>query len=222
MNEQGSEEDEIWVVEDHAGLRETVGEVLSGAGFASVRLFGSCEEALEGGAAARDRAAAGGPGAILLDIGLPGRSGLEGIAEFKARFPAVEIVMFTVFDDPPRIFEAIRSGASGYLLKSEPPARLVAAMREVLRGGSPMTPEIARLVLERFSRLEPAKTQVDLSERETETLRLLAEGLAKKEIADRLGISLHTVDTYVRRLYRKLHVNTLGGAVAKALREGLI
>jgi DNA-binding NarL/FixJ family response regulator len=149
-------------------------------------------------------------------------SGIAGIRHFKERFPASEIVMFTVFDDREKIFEALCAGASGYLLKSESPARIAAAVREVLAGGSPMTPEIARLVVARFSQLQPAGSEVCLSEREEEVLRCLVDGLAKKEIADRLDLSIHTVDNYVRRIYRKLHVNTLGGAVAKALREGLV
>jgi len=211
----------LWVIEDHPGLRQTVGEVLESAGFAAVRLFGSCEEALSAAkASAGTRAPA--PDAILLDIGLPGIDGIEGAGLLKEKHPGTQIVIFTVSDEPARVFEAVRAGASGYLLKSEPPARIVAALEEVLGGGSPMTPEIARLVLERFSRLEPSETEVDLSEREIETLRLLVEGLAKKEIAERLQISTHTVDTYVRRIYRKLHVHTVGGAVAKALREGLV
>jgi len=208
-------------VEDHSGLRQTVGEVFEAAGFGEVRLFSSCEEAL-GAGGGEDEGDGSAPDAILLDIGLPGIDGIEGATRLKRRHPETQVVMFTVFDEPARVFEAVRAGASGYLLKSEPPARLVAAIEEVLAGGSPMTPEIARLVLERFSRLEPSETEIDLSEREIETLGLLVEGLAKKEIADRLGISSHTVDTYVRRIYRKLHVHTVGGAVAKALREGLV
>ena len=209
----------IWVVEDHALLCDSVCEVIEGATGSHVLAFGSCEEALVTEPPGKTHPV---PAVILLDIGLPGLSGLEGIRLFKERYPETEIVMFTVFDDEARIFEAIAAGATGYLLKSESLPRIAEAIREVLTGGRPMSPEIARLVLERFSRLEPSPTTTDLSDREQETLRLLVDGLAKKEIADRLGISLHTVDTYVRRIYKKLHVNTLGGAVAKALREGLV
>jgi len=205
----------VWIVEDHAPLRESVAEIVSGAG-ARTATFGSCEEALEAATGLEE------PQAIVLDIGLPGLSGLEGIRAFKERLPDTEIVMFTVHDDRARIREAISAGASGYLLKSESPDRIASAVEEVLRGGSPMTPEIARLVLERFSRLEPAESETELSQREREVLRFLGDGRAKKEIATELDLSLHTVDSYVRRIYRKLHVNTLGGAVAKALREGLV
>ena len=207
---------EIWIVEDHALLRESLREVVEGTGpDVKVSAFGSCEEALE-------RKTAAAPAVIILDISLPGMSGLEGIRTFKERFPEVEIVMFTVHDEPSRIFEAVCAGASGYLLKSEPLDRISSAVGEMMRGGSPMSPEIARLMLDRFSQLAPQSSDVELSEREREVLRGMVDGLAKKEIADRLDISIHTVDTYTRRLYRKLHVNTLGGAVAKALREGLV
>lgn len=204
----------VWIVEDHSHLRSTLAEIIVESGTGTATTFASCEAAL----------ASDGPDpdAIVLDIGLSGMSGIAGIRLFKERFPATEIVMFTVFDDRGKIFEALCAGASGYLLKSESPDRIAAAVREVIEGGSPMTPEIARLVVARFSQLQPAGSEVDLSEREEEVLRCLVEGLAKKEIADRLDLSVHTVDNYVRRIYRKLHVNTLGGAVAKALREGLV
>jgi DNA-binding NarL/FixJ family response regulator len=204
----------VWIIEDHALLRATLAEIITESGAGTATTFASCEAALTSDGPA--------PDAIVLDIGLSGMSGIAGIRLFKERFPATEIVMFTVFDDREKIFEALCAGASGYLLKSESPARIAAAVREVIEGGSPMTPEIARLVVARFSQLKPSGSEVRLSEREEEVLRCLVEGLAKKEIADRLDLSVHTVDNYVRRIYRKLHVNTLGGAVAKALREGLV
>jgi DNA-binding NarL/FixJ family response regulator len=204
----------VWIVEDHDLLRATLAEIIEESGTGTATTFDSCEAALASDAPA--------PDAIVLDLGLSGMSGIAGIRLFKERFPATEIVMFTVFDDREKIFEALCAGASGYLLKSESPARIAAAVREVIEGGSPMTPEIARLVVARFSQLQPSGSEVRLSEREEEVLRCLVEGLAKKEIADRLDLSVHTIDNYVRRIYRKLHVNTLGGAVAKALREGLV
>lgn len=207
----------IWIVEDHDRLRQTLGEAMTLAGATSVRLFASCEAALAGSPAHADS-----PQVIILDIGLPGMSGIDGIARFKALSPACHIIMFSVFDDPARVFDAICAGASGYLLKSESLERIVGAVQEVLRGGAPMSPEIARSVLDRFSRLRPSTGAVELSERERDVLRLLADGLTKKEISIKLDLSLHTVDNYVRRIYAKLHVNTLGGAVAKALREGLV
>jgi len=216
--------DTIWIIEDHRRLRETVAEAVRLAGEHDVVPLASCEKALAALAADAPK-----PEVILLDLGLPGMSGLEGLRQFKERIPETEIIVFTVFDDRDRVFEAICNGASGYLLKSEPLERIVAAVEEVRRGGSPMSPEIARGVIERFSRLRGLTPASDdppiaesLSEREREVLRLLAEGLVKKEVANQMGISLHTVDNYVRRIYGKLHVNTLGGAVARAIRDGIV
>ena len=205
----------VWIIEDHELLRESLREVVEETAATRVITFESCEAALN---AESDAV----PDALILDIGLPGMSGLDGIRAFKERFPELEILMFTVHDEPERIFEAVCAGASGYLLKSEPLDRIASAVEEVLRGGSPMTPEVARLMLERFNRLGATTSSIELSDRECDVLRAMVDGLAKKEIADRLEISVHTVDTYTRRIYKKLHVNTLGGAVAKALREGLV
>ena len=207
----------IWLVEDHRPLRLTLREALEISEGASVRDFSTCEAAL----AALTKATAR-PEVIILDLGLPGMSGLEGLRRFKEATPSTEILIFTVFDDRERVFEAICAGASGYLLKSESLDRIVSAVREVRRGGSPMTPEIARSVLDRFSQLKPTQSAIEITTRERDLLRLLADGLTKKEIADRLSLSQHTVDNYLRRIYAKLHVNTLGGAVAKALRDGLL
>ena len=207
----------IWLVEDHRPLRLTLREALEISEGASVRDFSTCEAAL----AALTKATAR-PEVIILDLGLPGMSGLEGLRRFKEATPSTEILIFTVFDDRERVFEAICAGASGYLLKSESLDRIVSAVREVRRGGSPMTPEIARSVLDRFSQLKPTQSAIEITTRERDVLRLLADGLTKKEIADQLDLSQHTVDNYLRRIYTKLHVNTLGGAVAKALRDGLL
>ena len=214
----------IWIIEDHRRLRETVREALELAGEETVATYPSCEKAL-----ATLDAAAPSPGVILLDLGLPGMSGLEGLRRFKQRIPEAEIIVFTVCDDRDRVFDAICNGASGYLLKSESLERIVSSVEEARRGGSPISPEVARFVIDRFSRLrgkppgagDPPIAE-SLSERERDVLRLLAEGLVKKEVATRMNISLHTVDNYVRRIYAKLHVNTLGGAVARAIRDGIV
>ena len=215
---------EIWIIENHRRLRETVREALELAGEETVATFSSCEKAL----AALDAASAS-PGVILLDLGLPGMSGLEGLRRFKQRIPEAEIIVFTVCDDRELVFDAICNGASGYLLKSESLERIVSAVEEARRGGAPISPEVARVVIDRFSRLrvkppgagDPPIAE-SLSERERDVLRLLADGLVKKEVATSMNISLHTVDNYVRRIYAKLHVNTLGGAVARAIRDGIV
>lgn len=206
----------VWLIEDHDRLRGTLREAIGMSIEGRVSDFATCEAAL----AEMDKGPA--PEVIVLDLGLPGMSGHEGLKRFKDRSPSSEIIVFTVFDDRNNVFQAICSGASGYLLKSEPVERVLAAIQEVKQGGAPMTPEIARLVLDRFSKIPAPKIEVELSDRERDVLRLLADGLTKKELADRLDLSVHTVDNYLRRVYRKLHVNTLGGAVAKALRDGLL
>lgn len=210
----------LWLIEDHAPLRDSLKELFETEGGYQVRTFSRVEAGISEMEAAKSDADQ--PNVMILDIGLPGMSGLEGISEFKTRQPNLQILIFTVFDDRKRVFEAICAGASGYLLKLEQPDRIVAAVTEIERGGWPMTPEIAGHVLERFSRLGPTKSDIILSDREKQVLALIVEGKSRKEIADDLKISIHTVDSYVRRIYDKLHVNTLGGAVAKALREGLV
>jgi DNA-binding NarL/FixJ family response regulator len=218
MNKPSHPTSTLWIIEDHSGLREIMKEALETSHCGRVQTFASCEASLH----SLKSIDAPRPKVIILDIGLPGMSGLEGLRTLKELCPASEIIMFTVSDDRQHVFDAICAGASGYLLKSEPIERIVTAVQEVTNGGAPMSPEIARNVLTRLSQLIPPKPASDLSDREYEVLSLLAEGLSKKEIATRLDLSLHTVDNYVRRIYTKLHVHSLGGAVAKALREGLL
>jgi DNA-binding NarL/FixJ family response regulator len=147
-------------------------------------------------------------------------SGLDGIAQMKETAPAAQIVILTAFEDDEKIYRAICAGASGYLLKSASLAEVASALAEVAAGGSPMTPRVARRVLEMFSRLAPQPAAQLLSPREREVMELMAEGLTNKEIAARLTLSVHTIVEYVSDIYGKLHVNTRAGAVAKAFRSG--
>jgi DNA-binding NarL/FixJ family response regulator len=136
--------------------------------------------------------------------------------------PAVQILVITVFEDDEKIFRAVCAGASGYLLKSASMEELAAAVAEVRRGGSPMTPRVARRVLEMFSRFAPKQNDYGLGPRERAVLELYVQGFTNKEVAEKLAISVHTVDSYNKSLYEKLHVNTRSGAVAKALKERLV
>jgi len=207
----------IWIVEDHSAFRRTLVRVLNTeAGLHCPRDFDSCEKALA--ALTRDDA----PDLVLLDVGLPGMSGLDGIRLIKEISPKTLVVILTVFEDDDKVFQAICAGAAGYLLKTSSVADITQAVRDALAGGSPMNPRVARRVLAMFSKLAPKQGDYGLSEREKEILQLMTTGLIKKEIADRLTLSIHTVDTYLRRIYEKLQVNTRTGAVAKALKEGLV
>lgn len=207
----------IWIVEDHAPFRRTLAKVLNAeSGLRCGREFPSCEALLA------ELGKPETPDVILLDVGLPGMSGLEGIRLIKAAAPQSLVVVLTVFEDDDKVFRAICSGASGYLLKTASAHELAQAVHDAVAGGSPMNPRIARRVLEMFSKFAPRQADYGLSEREKEILQLMVTGLIKKEIADRLNLSVHTVDTYLRRIYEKLEVNTRTGAVAKALKEGLV
>ena len=207
----------IWIIEDHSAFRRTLVRVVNAEdGLQCTRDFDSCEKALA--AMVHDHA----PDLILLDVGLPGMSGLDGIRLIKERSPNALVVILTVFEDDDKVFSALCAGAAGYLLKTSSVTEITQAVRDALAGGSPMTSRIARRVLDMFSKLAPKQSDYGLSDREKEILQLMTTGLIKKEIANRLTLSVHTVDTYLRRIYEKLEVNTRTGAVAKALKEGLV
>jgi DNA-binding NarL/FixJ family response regulator len=163
------------------------------------------------------------PRVILLDVHLPGMSGIEGVGIIQERFPESVVLMLTVFEDEDRIFEALCNGAGGYLLKKTPPARLLEYVSEAATGGAPMSPEIAAKVVRLFARL-PKKVALDenLTPQETSFLKLLAEGHSYASSASELGVSVNTVRNYVRSIYDKLHVHSKSEAVSKAMRAGLI
>jgi DNA-binding NarL/FixJ family response regulator len=208
----------VWIIDDHAAFRKTLARILEGAALSvETRQFASCEDALN---VSEEETA---PTLLLLDIQLRGMSGLEGIPLFKMRWPGASIVVLTVFEDDDKLFNAICAGANGYLLKTQAANEISAAAQTALSGGVPMTPRIAHRVLEMFARLAPKKkTDYGLSPREIEVLECVVEGLLKKQIAERLQLSAHTVDAYLRRVYEKLHVNSRSSAISKALKENLI
>jgi DNA-binding NarL/FixJ family response regulator len=206
----------IWVIEDHPDFRNTVVRVLSLELDFKATAFTSCEEALV-------RAGAGESAhVILMDIGLPGMSGLDGITEFKTISPATQIIMLTAFDDPPKVRKALRAGATGYLLKTAEAQQITASIRDVLSGGAPLDSHIARQVLEMMNAQASAGASYGLAPRELEVLEGLVAGKTVKEIAADLSVSYHTVDTYLRRLYQKLDVQSRSLAVSKALQQRLV
>jgi DNA-binding NarL/FixJ family response regulator len=208
---------EIWLIEDNAAFRRSVARTIELLpGLRCAQAYGRCEDALIG----LQQLAK--PRVILLDVGLPGMSGLEAIPLLRERAPEASIIILTVFEDEEKIVQAISAGAAGYLLKTAPPEEITRGIQEVLAGGAPMNGRIARRVLEMFSRMTPKQNDYHLTQREREILQQMIGGLIKKEIADTLNLSVHTVDTHLRNIYAKLHVNTRTGAVAKALKEGLV
>ena len=158
------------------------------------------------------------PEIILMDIGLPNISGIEGVRTVKTHFPNILVMMFTVFDDDEKIFDAIRAGASGYLLKKTPPAEIIQAIRDLYQGGAPMTSSIARRVIQSFQ-AAPSTIVEDyrLTVRENEILYSLVEGLSYKKIADKHFVSISTIRTHICNIYNKLHVNSKAEAVARVL-----
>jgi DNA-binding NarL/FixJ family response regulator len=206
----------VWLVEDNHTFRNTVARVLNQVEDLECRRhFANSEDAIE---ALVDGTV---PDVILVDVELPGLNGIEAVSRIKAISPTTRIIMLTVFDDHDKIFKAICAGASGYLLKTSPVGKIVESIRDVYAGGAPMTPRVAHSVLEMFSRLMVPHQDYGLTAREQKILELMTDGLLKKEIADQLSLSYHTVDTHLRNIYAKLHVNTRTGAVAKALKERL-
>lgn len=151
------------------------------------------------------------PDVVLMDINMPIVDGMQGLKQIRSTYPHIRVLMQTVFDDSEKVFDAIRLGASGYILKKDPPQRILQAIQEVNEGGAVMNPGIAQKVLDYF---HPKQVQNPLTERETAVLTLLAEGLSYKMVADQLALSYHTVNTHTKRIYEKLHVASLGEAIA--------
>jgi DNA-binding NarL/FixJ family response regulator len=204
----------VAIVEDSVGIRENWAKLINGApGFECIRLCASAEEALR-------HLPETPPDVVLMDIHLPGLSGVECTARLKARLPQVQILIVTVHADNDVVFAALQAGASGYLLKRTPPTELLEAMADVMRGGAPMTGEIARKVIASFHHPPQIKiNDAHLTPREEGILLLLTQGYANKEIADRLAVSFDTVRTHLRHIYEKLHVRSRTEATAKYLRS---
>jgi len=205
------------IVEDQREIREGLSLLIGETpGFRCTGSYRSMEDALAGIPAAI-------PQVVLVDIGLPGISGIEGIKLLKERHPDLNLLVLTVYDDDDRIFEALCAGASGYLLKKTPPDKLIEGLREAVAGGSPISPEIARRVIELFRRVHiPKKADHGLTPHELRVLNLLVEGHNYKTAAAQLKVSVNTVAFHIKRIYDKLQVHSKSEAVAKALRDGLL
>ena len=200
----------ISIVEDDAPARGILTEWIRGAdGFRCIGAHEDAETALA--ALPQER-----PSVVLMDINMPGMSGIECVRRLKPQMMDTQFVMLTVYEDPDHIFKALSSGASGYMLKRTPRAELLSALKDVHAGGSPMSSNIARKIVQSFQRFTSSPTETEnLSPREREVLELLARGYLYKEIADSLHISVPTVNTHIRRIYEKLHVRSRSQAVAK-------
>jgi len=163
------------------------------------------------------------PHVMLIDLGLPGMSGIEGIPHLRLRYPETALVVLTVYEDNEQVFDALCAGACGYLLKNTPPARLLEGLRDAVSGGSPMSPEIARRVVDLFRKFRPPeRAQYNLTPHEIRLLRLLVEGHSYKTAAFELGVTVNTISFHVQNIYGKLQVHSKTEAVARALRENLL
>jgi DNA-binding NarL/FixJ family response regulator len=207
----------IGIIEDQPKIREGLRSLIDGTvGYRCVGSFGSMEEALA-------KVNYDLPDVLLVDIGLPGMSGIEGTRRLKDQHPGLAVLMLTVYDDDRRIFDAMCAGACGYLLKKTPPARLLESLKEVMGGGAPMSPEVARRVVALFREIRPPEqADYQLTPHEIRILVLLVEGYNYKTAGDELGVSINTIRFHMRSIYEKLQVHSKSEAVAKALRNRII
>ena len=208
---------QVWIVEDSPGYRETIQELFDEVDDVELsQAFGSGEELFS----YMNQHLA--PDLILVDVGLPGMDGIEIVQRVHQIAERTALVMLTQHEDNDRIFQAICNGACGYLLKTALPQEIVQAVREALGGGAPMTPQIARRVLNLFTQVRAPAWDYDLTDRERDVLRELIDGKTKKEMGKALFVSEHTIDTHLRNIYGKLHVHSRTEAVVKAIKENLV
>lgn len=208
------------IIEDQRDVREGLAVLINGTpGFRCSRRFRTMEQAL----GALGDPAADPPDVVLTDIGLPGMSGIDGIATLRKQFADLPILALTVYDTDDKVFDALCAGASGYLLKNTPPSRLIESLQEAAGGGAPMSPEVARRVVRLFRQFRPPpEASYHLTPQENELLKLLADGHLRKTAAHEMGISVNTVSFHMKHIYEKLQVHSKTEAVAKALREHLV
>ena len=207
----------VAIFDDNNSLRDSISMLLQDT--KDFTLCGSYSHCLD----VIDDISESNPDVVIMDIDMPGINGIEGVKLIRKKFPDLQILMFTVFDDDEKVFAAIKAGAGGYILKNAEPKNLLNAISEVYNGGAPMTPGIARKVLQQFQHLQPEEIKEDyhLSLREKEVLALLVDGLSYKMIAGKLNITYDTVRAHMKKIYEKLHVASMTEAVAKAINQKL-
>jgi DNA-binding NarL/FixJ family response regulator len=207
----------VLLYEDNPQLREGLTMLINGSeGFEVVAAFKNCDNA-------EAEVAAFAPDVVLMDIDMPGTNGIEGLKKIRATNDTVKILMLTVFDDNHNVFQAISSGANGYILKKTPPSRLLEYIAEAQTGGAPMTASVATQVLKMFSSMNQQHgDKHNLSDRERQVLQLLVDGYSYKMIASEMFIALDTVRSHIKKIYEKLHVNSKSEAVAKAFRDRIV
>jgi DNA-binding NarL/FixJ family response regulator len=207
----------VAIIEDQPEIRQSLALLIGGTpGLECVGSYRSMEEALAGFARVR-------PDVTLVDLGLPGMSGIEGIRIAKERYPDSLLLVLTIHDDDTKIFDALCAGACGYLLKDTAPARLLEGLREAVAGGSPMSPAVARRVISLFRKFRPpARVEYGLTPHEQRLLGMLVEGHSYASAATALGVSVNTIAFHLRHIYEKLQVHSKSQAVAKALRERML
>ena len=207
---------DVVIVEDQHEIREGLRTLIDGTpGFRCTGRFRTMEQAMEGLHEP--------PHVVLLDIGLPGMSGIDGARWLRERFPGTAALILSVYDDDERVFEAMCAGASGYLLKNTAPARLLEGIAEVAAGGAPMSPEVARRVIQLFRAVKPpGRADYQLTPHELRLLKMLVDGHNYKTAGTELGVTVNTISFHMRRIYEKLQVHSKSEAVAKALRQGLV
>ena len=208
----------VVIFEDNSNLRRGLATLINGSiGFECAGSFGNCDNLIKHISDTR-------PDVILMDIEMPGIDGIEAVKLLKPQFPEIKILMETIFEDDEKVFHSICSGAEGYILKNTPPAQILEAIREIYEGGAPMTPSIASKVLAmfKFGGMISKGEKYDLTDREMEVLKLLVDGMSYKLIAEKCFVSIDTVSSHVKNIYKKLHVHSKSEAVAKAIKKNIV